>query len=557
MSLPPRELPPLYYLDNFMRVLQAVHHQYYDVLTPQERQLINQFRALNPRARGLMVRMVMRRGIDFRPVQLQYPELGEVTHTLATLVEQGWLLANPMLSPAEFCQHCRLTELQHWARQTPMLAQRAPSRKVDWPRWLQAHYSTAQSWQQWWQGQPPSALFRLQHSTFYDILKLLFFGSFRPGWDTFVIADLGYQRFPAVALTELTRAFQSRIEIDFSCQLQSCTQAGLEGLDPITILEQLPSRPPNLSHWLWQRRERLYLKLAEQLERIKQPLQALEHYAQCTAPGARLRWLRLLAKQGHYATLANPLARALAKPEDDAEAMAIGTLLRRVRKHLPHSVTHPLAQTHVQPVRQLCILAPSSKRVERAVCAHLHASGKPILWSENTLWNALFGLLFWPVLFAPIPGAFFHPYQAAPADLYRPDFVPKRKLLFDQQLAQLEHHDDGEFLLRRYDQYAGLNNAFIAWTAFSREQLNWALMCIPKAHINLICQRMLQNLKLNRSGFPDLIQFNLAARNYQLYEVKGPGDRLQDHQLRWLWFFQQHNIPAEVIDVEWLSDSST
>jgi hypothetical protein len=41
-------------------------------------------------------------------------------------------------------------------------------------------------------------------------------------------------------------------------------------------------------------------------------------------------------------------------------------------------------------------------------------------------------------------------------------------------------------------------------------------------------------VKDNRTGFPDLIQFWPAERRYDMIEVKGPGDRLQDNQLRWI-----------------------
>ena len=39
--------------------------------------------------------------------------------------------------------------------------------------------------------------------------------------------------------------------------------------------------------------------------------------------------------------------------------------------------------------------------------------------------------------------------------------------------------------------------------------------------------------------------------SYGLVEVKGPGDRLQEHQKFWLDFYQRNNIPAQVIYVEW------
>jgi hypothetical protein len=36
-----------------------------------------------------------------------------------------------------------------------------------------------------------------------------------------------------------------------------------------------------------------------------------------------------------------------------------------------------------------------------------------------------------------------------------------------------------------------------------------------------------------------------------MVEVKGPGDRIQDNQQRWLEYFAQHQIPAEVYYVRW------
>ena len=50
---------------------------------------------------------------------------------------------------------------------------------------------------------------------------------------------------------------------------------------------------------------------------------------------------------------------------------------------------------------------------------------------------------------------------------------------------------------------------------------------------------------------PDLIQFWPAERRYRMIEVKGPGDRLQDNQKRWLAFCAQHGMPVDVCYVRW------
>lgn len=41
-----------------------------------------------------------------------------------------------------------------------------------------------------------------------------------------------------------------------------------------------------------------------------------------------------------------------------------------------------------------------------------------------------------------------------------------------------------------------------------------------------------------------------------MIEVKGPGDRLQDNQLRWLDFCAEHGMPVEVCYVQWAADDS-
>jgi VRR-NUC domain len=60
-----------------------------------------------------------------------------------------------------------------------------------------------------------------------------------------------------------------------------------------------------------------------------------------------------------------------------------------------------------------------------------------------------------------------------------------------------------------------------------------ALLCILPAHLKLWFVRLARDIRANRTGFPDLIRFWPAQRRYEMVEVKGPGDRLQD-QIRWL-----------------------
>ena len=81
-------------------------------------------------------------------------------------------------------------------------------------------------------------------------------------------------------------------------------------------------------------------------------------------------------------------------------------------------------------------------------------------------------------------------------------------------------------------------------------------MCLPPAHLKHWFRRLLQDIKANRAGMPDLIQFWPAQKRYRMIEVKGPGDRLQDNQLRWLAFCEAHHMPVTVCYVQWLESNA-
>ena len=66
----------------------------------------------------------------------------------------------------------------------------------------------------------------------------------------------------------------------------------------------------------------------------------------------------------------------------------------------------------------------------------------------------------------------------------------------------------------------------------------------------VIFERILADRRNNRSGLPDLIHFP-AAGGYRLLEVKGPGDKPQKNQLRWMRYFRDHDIPYQIVFIDW------
>jgi hypothetical protein len=179
-----------------------------------------------------------------------------------------------------------------------------------------------------------------------------------------------------------------------------------------------------------------------------------------------------------------------------------------------------------------------------------------VVYVENTLLNSLFGLLCWDAIFAPLPGAFFHAFHAAPADLLEPEFRQRRSQQFARCLARLENGSYRDTILHTFETKAGIQSAFVFWGALTRPLLELALDCLSARHLRLVFERLLADIRTHRSGLPDLMQLWPAEQRYRLIEVKGPGDRLQDNQLRWLSFCRAHEIPVCVCKVTWRREAA-
>lgn len=96
-----------------------------------------------------------------------------------------------------------------------------------------------------------------------------------------------------------------------------------------------------------------------------------------------------------------------------------------------------------------------------------------------------------------------------------------------------------------------MQSPFVFWHLLTEELLDLALLCLPADHLKRCFERVLSDLKSNRAGMPDLIQFWPDQKTYRMIEVKGPGDRLQDNQLRWLDYCTKHQMPVAVCYVQW------
>lgn len=543
---------PFYYLTNFQFVLAWVGERHADLLAEEELAFLRRFAALPRASQALLARMVMRKGELFRISKLSYTEIGDSAAAIAPLAELGWVDNDPELDIQALFNQLRLGEL----RQALCAEIRAAGLAVSSAKTLLAatlipQLTAAKPLCQWWP-EASDRIVRLNIMAICDRFRLMFFGNLRQDWSEFVLTELGLQQFENVPFSASSRAFQTRGEVDAYLGLHRLRQRLEEGEPPERLSVEVPPMPDNT--WLAARRSRLLYQLAHVAERGDDLALALALYAAADSGEARIRQLRVLERQGEHERALSLALQARKGAPNDTEIQALERLVPRLQKRLGTTLE---ARAGEPAFERWEIELPGPQPVEHAVATHFATPEVPVYYVENTLITGLFGLLCWPAIFAPLPGAFFHPFHHGPADLYRADFVTRRQAHFDECLAQLNDETYRQSIQTTWQEKQGLASPFVHWPLLDASLVELALHCLPAEHLRACFERLLHDPKANRAGLPDLIQFFPGAAagepRYRMIEVKGPGDRLQDNQRRWLAFFHQHKMPVAVCHVRWLA----
>ncbi|MDR9750029.1 VRR-NUC domain-containing protein [Pseudomonas sp. SZMC_28357] len=541
---------PFYYLNNFQQVLDWLELRYADVLAEDEQAFILAFRRLPKVSRALLVRMIMRKGQRFRASKLRYAEIGDSLQAAGPLLALGWIDEQALLTVDEVCAALLKAEILQCLGHA---IDQPKARKSDWLALLGERFSEAQTFAQWCPALD-DRLFSLTLMDLCDRLRLMFFGNLHQDWSEFVLADLGIFTYEKVAISAESRGLRRREDVDACLALHQCQLRLEAGEDVGEVVEQINALAMSDNPWLARRKAKLLFRVGYQCERMADFANALMIYRHCSYPGARLRMIRVLERVGETQLALDLALDAQIAPQDAAEQQALLRMVPRLRRRLGGP---PVARTVARAAERLDLLIPRRDpllSVEFHVQAHLTDASAPVHYVENTLINSLFGLLCWPAIFAPLPGAFFHPFQRGPADLLSEDFHSRRADLFEACFAEL---DDGRYratIRQRYADKRAVQSPFVFWGALTQDLLEQALDCLPAEHLRHWFQRLLLDIKANRAGMPDLIQFWPQQKTYRMIEVKGPGDRLQDNQLRWIEFCRQHQMPVTVCYVQWAED---
>ncbi|MCQ3829854.1 VRR-NUC domain-containing protein [Microbulbifer elongatus] len=548
----PVELAPDYYLSNFHSLVDFVVSRYGKLLSQEEQCFYQTFRQLQPDSQRLYVRLLSRKGVPssigalFRQHRLTYTEIGDLPAAVDELASAHLLCRDPALPLDEVLPLFTKSELLNHSLEPLPKALKRPALEQ---ALLEQDRATIQ------QRLMEEPLLAVQAAQCFDTFKLLFFGNLNQDLTDYVLRDLGLFRYETYPLERAQLPFQTRVQIEQHLRYYQCLRDAEEALGADanainTLATQLPAGIDG-DNTLQRRLDRLRLTLARQLERFDALEDAEQLYRQCQRPPARERRARIAVARGDTDIGLSLCREILANPYNEAERTFAENFAHRTAKKTDAAHQWPAPRRH-SPITETVALAQSGARVELLAAAHLAqtAPESQCHYVENTLFNGVLGLAIWDIVFAPIPGAFFNPFQVAPSDFRTADFYSQRSDAFARRLSEFESGQLAHWVWRHFHAKQGVANPLVHWEALSEPLIRRALERIPTDHWLAIFHRLLGDITHHRSGLPDLILFP-GSGGYELVEVKGPGDRLQQNQQRWLAYFAKHQIPHRVLHVEW------
>lgn len=524
-----REPPPdHYYADNLLLLIESVHRQYDDLLTPEERAFGGAVAGLSAAAQRLFARLIGRKGPVVRVDTLAYREVARCHEALAELVEAGLVLACPD-EPAEvLLARGRRAELERWYPVETRAARKDVLVEAILARYPEAVVRSRFAWHCPWVA--------LADPERLDLYRLLFFGDRRSDLAAFVVRDLGIVRYENYALCRERRLFPDRASLDAWLAL---TRIG----DYVEELGALPQAEPAalVVEALWhpaqgrlleRRRTRILNGLGRRLERAGALDEALACYARSTASPARERTARILKRLG-----------------DDAGVEGLrATMRNRPRSALERDFAERFAVPRTAPRHPVDDFAwdPSyATRVEAVAAETLAARGGDVWHLENALPLGLFGLAYWEWVFAPVDGVFVNAFQNAPLDLFWPDFFATRRGLCADPLG-LDDASLRAAMLATAESRRGIANRLVDWRALDGQTLDRVLAGIPMADVRRLLEIVAEDLDRARTGFPDLTAV-YEDGSYEFAEVKGPTDQLRRHQRLWIDRLRAAGLPVRVL----------
>lgn len=559
------ELPPKYYLEYFNYLLDFVQEKYRHILNENEWRFLRKYYCLSEDAQCLFIRFSNRKGLFFKINKLSYAELEDIPALLNELLERDFIahvnaekhetFGKELLGVFGKDELCtRFAPIIALSQEHLPKAERVSYKKLKKDELVEAilrDFSFEEIAEAVRDMEP---IVKVCFEFEVTFMKFLFFGNRYLDMTEFVVRDLGLIQYESHDDDKLVARFNTRKDAEDKWLIT----------DQNDLFLQLKTTAPSLEVYDWFMNfadtvgelsevakpsyERLIIKVATHLEKSKLYDEALNTYRLTEQVPSRERQVRTLQKLGYIDEALSLCQLMIEFPKNADEKFFAFDFINYVNSK--KRVYKKSTTSWLHRSESITISEEFRRQVEMGVVDYYQRNGKLAVFSENYVWRAIFGLIFWDIVFDPSLVAFHHPFQRRPSDLYLPDFYEKRK---DIIINHLDSFNNIQSLLvymgEHYESKFGIANPFVPWLEDMWLVVRKAVEVIDFEALKKILHEMSKNLVENLRGFPDLFMWD--DNEYCFVEVKSPTDNLSNQQLFWLHFFKEVGVNSKVLRVFW------
>lgn len=534
-------LPAKYYLTHFHEFLEFVAEHYFSVLEESHNAFINKFKNLSEDAQCTYVRMVNRKGSLFARAEFKkYSEIKIRDELFTELKDNQFIQSVSPRHKFELIGFFGKKENQQWFEkcQIPFAKSDSASRLYEIACGHQDRLNIDHL-------QDLDQLVVQGYQEELSYLLFLFFGALQTSLSLYTLRDLGIRK-----KSQLKEKFKPRYSDLATAQTEYRLLKTIENLDRENLGEALSlalavnvNRPSTR-----QLKGELLLEIASLYEEIE-PLKAIIALTEAKIYPARQNLAKLYYKLEKKEECKTVLEAIIDRPLNDEEILfAEDYLDRKFNKKKMGYLTEAL-----RSAQEISLSEGYLKNPEAGVTDYYEKQGIGATFTENRLWCAAFGLIFWQEIFENEDSALHNPFERSPADLVGEEFYLKLKEQIESKLELLKDYKKLEVLILKTvtANYGKLNDIFQWQPSLANVVLKFLKASVEKdvAHI---LRTMSQNFANYHSGFPDLMLE--TEDGLKFVEVKAEGDALRSNQLSKLRLLKEAGFDVQILRVNYVTD---
>ncbi|KAA1154724.1 DNA polymerase III subunit epsilon [Pseudoalteromonas sp. FUC4] len=547
-----KELPAKYYLAHFKELIEFVTSKCMHLLEPKHSEFISKINQLDEQSQCMLARVYSRKPYLVQAQSLNYEEITSPHQAIYTLKKAGILFEPNEQHYSQLLAHLTkpsLVELlSNYSEQISFKKSAAKGALVDIARefFKACPQELAPLYSQYVIN---------NRSDYYEYFEFLFAGKLSGGdvnhQNRFVMRDLGLTATREGHSESLSR-FETLDEAQSNYLLNRYRLAFKNITDESDYVDLASQVLVQAAHGAIAvvLKNKLLVRLYRQLKTVDSEL-AFSLLEGCVDDSeAQEIQIREQYRLGNKEWVKARLEAIIENPlTDDLLYFADDFLMRKFNKKTRSRLSAMLADTQ-------CVLEIDELyrgEVEQGVNDYYTRQGMAVFNTENTLWQSLFGLVFWHELFVESPYPPCNEFDIYPQVLRLGNFYEAQQTQINERLAQCQTSQALlNLVCKNAAQYFEQPNGLFRWRSNLLEPLEALILNSPlKALITHLTAMSKHYLQL-KDGYPDLMVINNGKVHFE--EVKAPGDKLRRNQLTTIDNLKNVGLTVYIAAVKWFVD---